>query len=118
MLLDAWNVEKNGMLTLILSESITHVLFQLGIGGIGGFLIGYTMRKVIKIAFILGVVVFSLIFLAYTNVINVDYKGLSETASSLVNAINPALNLFTPLLGHVPFIASLILGLIIGFRRE
>ncbi len=106
------------MLALTLSESFTPILFQLGIGGIGGFLIGYALRKVIKIALILGVVVFSLIFLAYTNVINVDYSGLSETASSLVNAINPALNLFTPLLAHLPFIASLIFGLMIGFRRE
>ena len=56
--------------------------------------------------------------MAYTNAINVDYIGLSETASSLVNAINPALNLFTPLLVHIPFIASLIFGLMIGFRRE
>jgi len=106
------------MLTLTLSESFTHILFQLGIGGIGGFLIGYAMRKVIKVALIVGVVVFSLIFLAYTDVINVDYSGLSETASSLVNAVNPALNLLTPLFAHIPFIVSLVFGLFLGFRRE
>jgi len=106
------------MLTLTLSESFTHILFQLGIGGIGGFLIGYALRKVIKVALIVGVVVFSLIFLAYTDVINVDYSGLSETASSLVNAVNPALNLLTPLFAHIPFIVSLVFGLFLGFRRE
>jgi len=106
------------MLTLTLSESFTHILFQLCIGGIGGFLIGYAMRKVIKVALIVGVVVFSLIFLAYTDVINVDYSGLSETASSLVNAVNPALNLLTPLFAHIPFIVNLVFGLFLGFRRE
>ena len=106
------------MLTLTLSESFTHILFQLGIGGIGGFLIGYALRKVIKVALIVGVVVFSLIFLAYANVIDVDYSGLSETASSLVNAINPALNMFTPLFAHIPFIVSLVFGLFLGFKRE
>jgi uncharacterized membrane protein (Fun14 family) len=106
------------MLTMTLSESFTHILFQLCIGGIGGFLIGYAIRKVIKVALIVGVVVFSLIFLAYANVINVDYSGLSEAASSLVNAINPALNMFTPLFAHIPFIVSLIFGLFLGFRRE
>lgn len=106
------------MLTLTLSESFTHILFQLCIGGIGGFLIGYAMRKVIKVALIVGVVVFSLIFLAYTDVINVDYSGLSETASSFVNAVNPALNLLTPLFAHIPFIVSLVFGLFLGFRRE
>lgn len=106
------------MLNLTLNESFTPILFQLCVGGIGGFLIGYATRKVIKVALIIGVIVFSLIFLAYTNVINVDYSGLSETASSFVNAINPALNLLTPLLAHTPFVASLIFGLILGFRRE
>jgi len=106
------------MLTLTLSESFTHILFQLCIGGIGGFLIGYAIRKVIKVALIVGVVVFSLIFLAYANVIDVDYSGLSETASSLVNTINPALNMFTPLFAHIPFIVSLVFGLFLGFKRE
>jgi uncharacterized membrane protein (Fun14 family) len=106
------------MLTLILSESFTHILFQLCIGGIGGFLIGYAIRKIIKVALIVGVVVFSLIFLAYANVIDVDYSGLSEIVSSCFNTVNPALNLLTPLFAHIPFIVSLIFGLFLGFRRE
>jgi uncharacterized membrane protein (Fun14 family) len=76
------------------------------------------LRKFFKVALIIGAIVLSLIILAYTNVINVDYDGLSEIASSLVNAINPALDLITPLLAHIPFIASLIFGLFIGLRRE
>ena len=106
------------MLTLTLNESLAPILFQLCIGGIGGFLIGYALRKVIKVAVIVGVVVFALIVLAYANVINVDYSGLSEAASSVVSAVNPALDLLTPLLAHIPFIASLIFGLFLGFRRE
>jgi len=101
----------------IVSEPLTAILFQVAIGGIGGFLIGYTLRKVFKIALIIGLVVFSLIVLAYTNVINVDYNGLSGMASRFVETVNPALNLITPLLAHIPFIASLIFGLFIGFRR-
>jgi len=101
-----------------LNESFAPILFQMCIGGIGGFLIGYAIRKFFKIALILGAIVFSLIFLAYTNVINVDYGGLSEMVSSFVNAVNPALNLFTPLLAHIPFIVSLILGLILGLKKN
>ena len=101
-----------------LNGSFAPILFQMCIGGIGGFLIGYAIRKFFKIALILGAIVFSLIFLAYTNVINVDYGGLSEMVSSFVNAVNPALNLFTPLLAHIPFIVSLILGLILGLKKN
>jgi len=106
------------MMNTTLNESFAPILFQMCIGGIGGFLIGYAIRKFFKIALILGAIVFSLIFLAYTNVINVDYGGLSEMVSSFVNAVNPALNLFTPLLAHIPFIVSLILGLILGLKKN
>ena len=37
------------MTAFISSESITAILFQVAIGGIGGFLIGFTFKKMIKI---------------------------------------------------------------------
>ncbi len=79
---------------------------------------GYALKKFFRLALIIGVVIFILIFLAYTNVINVDYGGLSDIASNFVSAINPALNMLTPLLAHIPFIASLIFGFFIGLRRQ
>jgi uncharacterized membrane protein (Fun14 family) len=100
----------------MVSEALTPILFQLGIGGIGGFFIGYTIKKVVKIAVILGIVVFSLIFLAYTNVIRVDYEGLAKAVSNFVKAVNPALGLLTPFLSNLPFIGSLAIGLIVGFK--
>jgi len=105
-------------MTSPLVESLAPIVFQLVLGGVGGFLIGYAIRKVIKIAIIVAVVVFSLILLASANVINVDYSGLSETTTNVLNAVNPALNMITPLLAHVPFIASLIFGFFLGFKRN
>ena len=106
------------MLILTLAESFAPIVFQIAIGGIGGFFVGYALKKILKVALIIVAVVFSMIFLAYTNVIDVDYGGLSELASSFVNAINPALNLLTPLLAHIPFMVSFIIGIILGLRRE
>ncbi|MCW4016129.1 MAG: hypothetical protein NWF06_07160 [Candidatus Bathyarchaeota archaeon] len=105
------------MLNLTLGESLVPVLFQIAIGVIGGFLVGYTMRKVLKVALIILAIIFSLIFLAYLNVIGIDYSGLSELASNFVNTIDPALSLFTPLFEHIPFIVSFVIGLVLGFRR-
>ena len=106
------------MTPLTISETFAPVIFQLVIGGVGGFFVGYALRKILKVALILVAIVFSLIFLAYLNVIDVDYDGISELALNFVNAINPALNMLTPLLTHIPFIASFIIGLIIGLRRD
>ncbi|KON33901.1 hypothetical protein AC477_00990 [miscellaneous Crenarchaeota group-1 archaeon SG8-32-1] len=99
------------------SEPFTAILFQLVIGGIGGFLIGLTLRKIAKVALIIAVVVFALIFLAYINVVDVDYNGLFDIASRLVETFNPALNLIIPLLTHLPFIVSLCFGIFIGVRK-
>jgi len=100
------------------SEAFAPILFQLGIGGIGGFFIGYAIRKVVKVALILGMVVFFLMFLAYTNVIDIDYGGLVEMTSNFINSLNPALGLLTPLMAHLPFVGSLIIGLVIGFKKK
>ena len=105
-------------MNLVVSESFAPILFQLGIGGIGGFFIGYAIRKVVKVALFLGMVVFSLMFLAYTNVIGIDYGGLAKMVSNFLSAINPALGFLTPLLAHLPFVGSLIIGLVIGFKRK
>jgi uncharacterized membrane protein (Fun14 family) len=103
---------------LVVSEAFAPILFQLGIGGIGGFFIGYAIRKVTKVALTLGIAVFSLMFLVYTNVIGIDYGGLVEMVSKFIGTINPALGLLAPLLIHLPFVGSLIIGLIIGFKKK
>jgi len=105
-------------MTSPIAESLEPIVFQLFLGGVGGFLIGYAIRKVLKIALIVGVVVFLLMLLASTNIINVDYSGLAETTTNVLTAINPALSLITPLLAHVPFIVSLVFGLYLGFKRS
>ena len=101
----------------IVSEPLTAILFQVAIGGIGGFLIGFTLRKIAKIALIIAVVVFALIFLEYTNVTDVEYNGLLDMASTFVETVNPALNLIIPILTHLPFIVSLCFGMFIGVRK-
>lgn len=105
-------------MNLLVSEAFVPILFQLCIGGIGGFFIGYAIRKAVKIALILGIVIFFLMFLLYTNVIDIDYGGLIEMVSNFVNAINPALGLLTPLLTNLPFVGSLIIGLFVGFKKK
>jgi uncharacterized membrane protein (Fun14 family) len=91
---------------------------KLGKGGIGGFFIGYATRKVVKVALILAIVVFSLIFLAYTNVIGIDYDGLAKMVPNFASAINTTLVLLTPLVSHLPFVGSLIIGFVIGFKKK
>ena len=96
-----------------MSEVLVPIAYQLGIGGIGGFFFGYVVKKVIRIAIIIAVFVFSLIYLAYSNVINVDYDALME----ITRVAEPALGLFAPLVSALPFLGSFFVGLMFGLRK-
>ncbi|MDH5437471.1 MAG: hypothetical protein OEX76_01050 [Candidatus Bathyarchaeota archaeon] len=96
-----------------MSEALIPIAYQLGIGGIGGFFVGYVVRKVVRIAIIIGIFVFSLIYLAYSNVINVDYDELIGFTS----ITEPALGLFAPLISALPFLGSFFLGVAYGLKK-
>jgi len=96
-----------------MSELIPPIAYQLGIGVFGGFLVGYVLKKVIKIAIVLAVFVFALIFFAYGGLINVNYDKLIDSIS---NYSGPAWEFLMPLLSNLPFIGSFILGFVIGLK--
>jgi len=99
-----------------MSEVLTPVIYQLGIGGIGGFFIGYLIRKVFKIAIFLVFAVFSLIFLAYSNIINVNLDEFSGAVSRFIDTFNPALGSLAPFAAYMPFVGSFIVGLAVGLK--
>jgi len=96
-----------------MSEVLPPIAYQLGIGGFGGFFVGYVLKKVIKIAILLGVFVFALIYFAYSDVINVNYGKLIESVSEYLGS---AWGLLTPLLSNLPFVGCFLLGLALGFK--
>jgi len=96
-----------------MSEFLSPIAFQLGIGGFGGFLVGYVLKKVVKIALILGAFVLVIIYLAYRNVIDVNYDDLLKSISGYAGS---AWEFLTPLLSNLPFVGSFILGLVLGLK--
>jgi uncharacterized membrane protein (Fun14 family) len=96
-----------------MSEALIPIVYQLGIGGIGGFFVGYAVKKITRIAIIIGVFAFSLIYLAYTNVINVDYDELLK----FFGLAGPVVGMLTPFLSALPFLGSFIVGLWFGLKK-
>ncbi|KPV64149.1 MAG: FUN14 family protein [Candidatus Bathyarchaeota archaeon BA1] len=100
-----------------MSEILIPLGYQLGVGGVGGFLVGYAIKKVIKImAVILGLFLLSLAYLGYTGMIDVNYDKLEKATSGLVGMIGQA-PLLTPIVSHIPFAASFIVGFALGFKK-
>jgi uncharacterized membrane protein (Fun14 family) len=96
-----------------MSEVLPPIAYQLGLGGFGGFLVGYILKKVIKIAIVIGAVVLVLVYFAYRDVIGVNYNELIGSVSGYVGS---AWEFLTPLLSNLPFIGSFILGLMLGLK--
>lgn len=96
-----------------MSEVLPPIAYQLGIGGFGGFFVGYIVKKVLKIAIVIGAFIFALIYFAYSDVINVNYSELIESISTYAGS---AWEFLVPLLSNLPFIGSFILGLMLGLK--
>lgn len=96
-----------------MSEVLIPIVYQLGIGGIGEFFVGYVVKKIIRIAIIIGVFAFSLIYLAYANVINMNFNELTK----ITGVAEPALGLLAPLMSALPFLGSFFVGLVFGLKK-
>ena len=95
-----------------MSEILTPIIYQLGTGGIGGFLLGFLIKKVLKIALMIGGVALIFFYFAFDNVIEVNYAQLLARVEEITTT---ASHFLSPLLPNIPFSGSLILGVITGF---
>ncbi|MFQ5758156.1 MAG: FUN14 domain-containing protein [Candidatus Bathyarchaeia archaeon] len=93
---------------------ILPLILPLSIGGIGGFFVGYAVKKVYRLAVIIGAFVFSVAYMAYANVIDLDVGELAETASTFVATFGPFI---VPLASSLLFMGSFIVGLIFGLTK-
>ena len=100
-----------------LSEFVIPIVYQLGIGGIGGFFVGYAVKKIAKIlAVILGIFLLSLISLAYVGVINMNYDKLTGVLSKLTIP-EQATELLMPIIANLPFAGSFAVAFLIGLKK-
>lgn len=75
----------------MMSEVLTPIVYQLGVGGIGGFIAGYEVKKIAKIiAVILGIFFLLLVYPGYTGVISVNYERLTEAVSKALPVVKQA----------------------------
>lgn len=97
-----------------MSEAISPIISQIGIGGIGGFLVGYLLKRILKFALIVGIFAFVLLYFVYNKAIDFNYTELMARAEEIAV---PVWSLISPLLSQIPAIGSLIVGVLIGFTK-
>jgi uncharacterized membrane protein (Fun14 family) len=100
-----------------MSEVISPVVFQLGVGGIGGFIVGFAFKKLSKlILFLIGIFIIALIYLGTQGIININYGALWTALSGLVGSAASALSWLIGLISILPFAGSFIVGFLVGLK--
>jgi uncharacterized membrane protein (Fun14 family) len=98
-----------------MENMIPPIIFTLLVGGIAGYFAGNIFKRISDKAITIGIFAFILIVLAYSGTMNLNLDAITTNISNIAGIIAP-LGL-TALLSSVPFVASFVAGLFIGYRR-
>ncbi len=100
-----------------MSEIATPLVFQLGTGAVGGFVVGYAIKKVTKLIVILiGIFLLALIYLSSLGILEVNYGKLFVAVEGWLGGAGQAVGWLTPIIAHLPFAGSFLVGVFLGFK--
>jgi uncharacterized membrane protein (Fun14 family) len=100
-----------------MSEVVSPLVFQLGVGGVGGFVVGYALKKLSKLILILiGLFILALIYLSTQGIININYNSLWSALSDLIGVGSSVFSWLIGVISLLPFAASFIGGFLLGLK--
>ena len=99
-----------------MSEIITPVVYQLGLGAIGGFVVGFALKKLSKLFFVLiGILVVVLLYLGINGIISINYGALWTAIANALGVAGGAASWLVGLISVLPFVGSFGAGFVLGF---
>jgi len=98
------------------SEIITPVVYQLGLGAIGGFVVGFALKKLSKLFLVLiGILVVVLLYLGINGIISINYGALWTAIANALGVAGGAASWLVGLISVLPFVGSFGAGFVLGF---
>ncbi len=96
---------------------LSPLAYQFGVGGVGGFIAGYALKKLMKIvAVIIGFFILALVYLGYNGIISVNYSALGDSVSGALGLTGQAADWIAPIIAHLPFAGAFGLAFFLGFK--
>ncbi|MDI6847347.1 MAG: FUN14 domain-containing protein [Candidatus Bathyarchaeia archaeon] len=100
-----------------MSAVLPSVVYQLGVGGIGGFIVGYAMKKISKLIVVLiGLFITFLLYLGTRGIISINYAELWKALEGLLSFAGQAATWLIGFISLLPFMGSFIAGFVLGFK--
>jgi uncharacterized membrane protein (Fun14 family) len=100
-----------------MSEIFPSLGYQLGIGGVGGFIVGYAFKKLSKLlVIVLGLFIVALLYLGIEGIISINYDALWNALANSLGMAESAFSWIVGLISLLPFAGSFIVGFLLGFK--
>ena len=100
-----------------LSEVLTPVIYELGLGAVGGFVVGYALKKIAKIFLIvIGIFIAALLYLGASDIISINFGALWDAVGGWLGGAGAAASWLVGLIAILPFVGSFGLGFFLGFK--
>jgi uncharacterized membrane protein (Fun14 family) len=100
-----------------MSEIITPVVWQLGLGAVGGFIVGFALKKITKLFIVIvGLFILALLYLSVNGVININYYALWTTIANGLGLAGQAASWVVGLISLIPFLGSFVVGFLLGLK--
>jgi uncharacterized membrane protein (Fun14 family) len=93
------------------------LIYQVGIGGIGGFIAGYAFKKLLKIvAIVIGFFIIVLIYLGYQGIITINFGELENSIANALGMAGQATGFIATIIAFLPAAGSFGAGFFLGFK--
>jgi len=100
-----------------LSAVIGPVVYELGLGAVGGFVVGFALKKIAKIFLvILGVLIAVLLYLGASDIININFGALWNAVGGWLGGAGAAASWLVGFIALLPFVGSFAVGFFLGFK--
>jgi uncharacterized membrane protein (Fun14 family) len=100
-----------------LSEIIAPIGFELGLGTVGGFVVGFALKKIAKIFLIaIGILIAVLLYLGASDIISINFGAFWSAVGNWLGGAGQAAGWLVGLIALIPFIGSLAVGFFLGFK--
>ena len=100
-----------------LSEVLTPVVYELGLGAVGGFVVGFALKKIAKIFLIvIGIFIAALLYLGASDIISINFGALWDAVGGWLGGAGAAASWLVGLIAILPFVGSFGLGFFLGFK--
>jgi uncharacterized membrane protein (Fun14 family) len=97
-----------------MSEIFSPIVFELGLGAVGGFVVGFALKKLAKLFIVLiGILIIALLYLGASDVISINFNALLSTVSDWLGG---AASWLAGLISLLPFIGSFLVGFLLGLK--